>query len=216
VSIFIALGPVTKISHTESALLQIADDFYGELVHLSELFGIHSLLKSNFLTDAATDIFCKHIPSFCEALGRLIINSDPTLDDNDRFAVYMAHEPNGTSLQSILLYAQNMKENRFQIWDADFMDYFHRDKKRITDLIPIETINQVPVAMFTGIEDKLADLTDSRWTRDQIGADVVHYEEIHAGHLTFMVGKDMTYWTESCMDLLAQYQPLPQSKEFLQ
>ena len=48
--------------------------------------------------------------------------------------------------------------------------------------------------MFTGSEDPLADVTDSRWTRDQIGDNIVHYEEVEAGHLTFLVGKDMTYF----------------------
>ena len=33
------------------------------------------------------------------------INQHPELDDNDRFGVYMAHAPNGTSVKSILHYA---------------------------------------------------------------------------------------------------------------
>lgn len=55
--------------------------------------------------------------------------------------------------------------------------------------------------MFAGIEDILADTTDAEWTRDQIGDNIVHYEEIHAGHLTFLVGKDMSYFN-TVMDLL--------------
>jgi len=62
--------------------------------------------------------------------------------------------------------------------------------------------------MFTGNADILADLTDSRWTRDRIGDNVVHYEEINAGHLTFMVGKDMSYFSEGVMGLLRQYHPV--------
>jgi len=63
--------------------------------------------------------------------------------------------------------------------------------------------------MFTGTYDILADLTDSRWTRDTIGDGIVYYEEITAGHLTFLVGKDMTYWTHDVMNLLKKYHPLP-------
>jgi len=69
-------------------------------------------------------------------------------------------------------------------------------------LIPLENITGVPIAMFTGNVDPLADLTDARWTRDTIGDSIVHYEEVDAGHLTFMIGKDMTYFTEGVMDLL--------------
>ncbi len=124
----------------------------------------------------------------------------------------MGHEPNGTSVKSILHYAQNMREDRFQVFSDDYTDVFKRHEKRTTDLIPLENITEVPVAIFTGIEDILADLTDARWTRDRIGDNVVHYEEIHAGHLTFMVGKDMTYFSEGVMDLLQQYHPLPSAE----
>jgi len=67
------------------------------------------------------------------------------------------------------------------------------------------------VAIFTGLYDPLADLTDARYTRDTIGKNVVHYEEINAGHLTFLIGKDMTYFTKGVMGLLKKYHPLPSS-----
>ena len=82
-------------------------------------------------------------------------------------------------------------------------------------MIPIDTISQVPVAIFAGTDDVLADATDAQWIRDTIGSNVVHYEEIAAGHLTFLVGKDMSYFTNNVMSLLQQYHPLP-SATFLQ
>ena len=78
----------------------------------------------------------------------------------------MGHEPNGTSVKSILHYAQNLREDRFQVFADDYTDFFNKKKHRTTDLIPLENITGVPVAMFTGKEDILADLTDSQWTRD--------------------------------------------------
>ena len=167
----------------------------------ASLLGIHELLGANWFTSGISTLFCTHLAVACEAIARLFINNNPELDDNDRFAVYMGHEPNGASVKAILHYAQNMREDRFQIFSDDYTDIIGR--KRQTDLIPLENITTVPVAMFTGLHDILADLTDSRWTRDQIGDNVVHYEEIEAGHLTFMVGKDMTYFSEGVMDLLA-------------
>ena len=193
---------MSKISHTESTVLRWAADFYDLLAEGADLFGVHELLGQNWLTSHATALFCTHTAVFCELLAELFVNKHPELDDNTRFSVYMGHEPNGTSVKSILHYAQNLREDRFQVYADDYTDWFKRDKKRKTDLIPLENITEVPVAIFTGIEDILADLTDARWTRDRIGDNVVHYEEIHAGHLTFMVGKDMTYFTEGVMDLL--------------
>ena len=81
--------------------------------------------------------------------------------------------------------------------------------KRTTELIPIDTISNVPIAMFVGNIDTLADKTDAEWTRDEIGSPVVHYQLIDGGHLTFIVGKDMTWFSNDVMDLIKEYSPLP-------
>ena len=209
VPLFVALGPVTKISHTGSPIFQFASDFYTELSDTCDILGIHELLGANWFTSGLSTLFCTNIPALCELFERLIINTNPGLDDNDRFGVYMGHNPNGTSVKSILHYAQNLREDRFQVYADDYTDFFNRHEKRTTTMYPIENIDNVPVAMYTGNVDILADLTDSRWTRDRIGDNIVHYEEIDAGHLTFLIGKDMTYFTEGVMGLLQQYHPLP-------
>ncbi len=113
VPLFVALGPVTKISHTQAELLKYTGDFYDEIARTLKLFGINELMGKNWLTSTATKLFCGKISIFCQLAGKFFINTHPSLDDNDRFAVYMGHEPNGTSVKSILHYAQNMKEDRF-------------------------------------------------------------------------------------------------------
>ena len=114
--------------------------------------------------------------------------------------VYMGHMPNGASIKTIEHYAQNMNEDRFQVWSDSYADPI--DPKLQTELIPIEDIN-VPVAIFAGTHDVLADQVDAHWIRDKLKPEtLVHYEDINAGHLTFIVGKDMTYWSEGVMSLL--------------
>ena len=212
VPLYVALGPVSKITNTSDAIFHLAGLFYDDIARTLGVLGIHELLGATWFTSGVSDLFCSHIAIVCELIGTLFISHNPSLDDNTRFAVYMGHEPNGTSVKSILHYAQNMKEDRFQVFSDDYTDIFAGDKKRHTDLIPLENIQTVPVAIFTGIEDPLADITDAEWTRDQIGDNVVYYEEMQAGHLTFMIGKDMTYFTTTVMDLLQQYHPLPSSE----
>ena len=213
VPLFVALGPVTKISHTEAAIFQWLSHFYDLFADTCEVLGIHEFLGQNWFTSGVSSLFCTNIPEFCLLLSELFITKNPDLDDPDRFAVYMGHEPNGSSVKSILHYTQDLKQDRFQIYADNYNDIIQIHDKRDTDLIPLENIYGVPIAMFTGTDDILADLTDSRWTRDRIGDNLAHYEEIEAGHLTFMVGKDMTYFTESVMDLLKLYHPLPSATE---
>jgi CHAD domain-containing protein len=67
--------------------------------------------------------------------------------------------------------------------------------------------------MFVGTQDDLGDVTDAQWARDQLNSSVmVHYQEVDAGHSTFMIGKDMTYF-DQVMDLVHQYNPLPKTLE---
>jgi hypothetical protein len=97
-----------------------------------------------------------------------------------------------------------LKESRFQVWAPDYHTFLDIGNKRTTDLIPINTISSVPIAMFVGNVDKLADPQDALWAYKEIGTPVVFYKEYDAGHLTFMIGKDMSYFND-VMALLAQY-----------
>jgi dienelactone hydrolase len=66
--------------------------------------------------------------------------------------------------------------------------------------------DNVPIAMFVGAEDKLADPTDATWAKDQIGEDVVvHFEIIpEFSHSAFTMGIDMSYMSR-VMDLIVKY-----------
>lgn len=102
----------------------------------------------------------------CEYLLSFFTTSNTKADDQDRFQVYMNHEPNGTPTRSILHYAQLLKEDRFQVYAPDYHTTFDIHAKRITDEIPLEKIKDVPVAMFAGIDDTLADVADAEWAKE--------------------------------------------------
>ena len=59
----------------------------------------------------------------------------------------------------------------------------------VIDLSKIE----VPIAMFVGKQDDLANPLDTRWARSQIPS-TYHHEEIgNFDHGSFTIGKDMSY-----------------------
>ena len=67
----------------------------------------------------------------------------------------------------------------------------------------------MPIALFAGTHDTIADMKDALWIKDTLKPEVlVAFEEVNAGHLTFMVGKDMTYWSDKVMKLLGKYHPV--------
>jgi pimeloyl-ACP methyl ester carboxylesterase len=113
VNLAVMLGPVTKIPNAQSDAIHLMADFYDEIVFEADLLNIYAVFQKNFLTSMAMKLFCSPFAWFCEAAEYLLISHNVAADDKDRFEVYMDHEPNGSSLQAMLLYAQNMKRDRF-------------------------------------------------------------------------------------------------------
>ena len=105
VSLFVALGPVTKIANNSDPLLNFIVLFYNDISRFANLFGIHELFGANWLTTTAMNLFCTNIPQFCELIEKFFASKETDLDDDDRFAVYMGHEPNGASVKALLHYA---------------------------------------------------------------------------------------------------------------
>ena len=66
---------------------------------------------------------------------------------------------------------------------------YHQDTPPKVDLTKIT----MPTAMFVGSVDELGDPQDCTWAKNKISS-MVHFEIFSAGHLTFMVGKDMSYF----------------------
>ena len=108
-------------------------------------------------------------------MAEAFISGDPHADDPERLAVKNGHGPYGTPTKTLLHYAQNIREDRFQIYADDYSHWFNRGEKKHTDLIPLENIKDVPTAMFVAKNDKLADVKDAKWIKDTIGEAVVHY-----------------------------------------
>ena len=62
--------------------------------------------------------------------------------------------------------------------------------------------------MFAAKYDTLSTLKDARWARDQLNRNsLVHYEEIVGDHFSFVVGSDMSYFSESVIPLINKYHP---------
>lgn len=85
-------------------------------------------------------------------------------------------------------------------------------------MVDLSKITEVPVAMFVGTADDLGDTTDAEWAQENInsgGSALVHYQEFAAGHASFLIGKDMSYFDE-VMTLIRKYNPLPEDQPVVQ
>ena len=131
-SIFVALGPVTKIPHEECKAIRFASDMYDTVATAVDTFGMHTMLDSNWFTSEATKLFCTDGPltDFCDYMAEAFISGDPAADDHERLTVKNAHGPYGTPTKSMLHYAQNIREDRFQVWADDYSHWFNIGEKK--------------------------------------------------------------------------------------
>jgi hypothetical protein len=73
-------------------------------------------------------------------------------------------------------------------------------------LIDVETITDVPIAMFSSKYDKVVNINDNREYAGRVPA-VLEHNELEGDHLTFLLSKDMT-WFKRVNELLDEYSPL--------
>lgn len=72
--------------------------------------------------------------------------------------------------------------------------------------INLQNIQSVPIGLFVGNLDQLATVDDNRWAKTQLKT-LKFYKEYNLGHLSFMIGKDMTYFSGDVMNMLKEYHP---------
>ena len=162
-SLFVALGTATKLTHAYSLNFKRQIYVYKYLDKVLSWWGIHEMFSNSWEMPFGT-LICKWFPTQCNVFYMATINLHPELNDDDRFDVYSyGHFPHGAPVQSWRHYCQNVIEDRFQVYIDDYSRDNHRSKE-----ISLHKISEtgVPVAIFGGKDDELADWKDAEWTRD--------------------------------------------------
>jgi hypothetical protein len=206
VNLFVALGPVMKITHCKSSLLKLVALNEKLLVDTCDLLGIYEFFPANWLTTGAMRAICGHLMALCELGDYLVADEDVTLDNEKRLQVYLGHFPSGTSLRSLDHYGQILNHDKFANYDFGKSGNKARYGTDTAPEINLQAISKVPIAMFVGTSDELATVEDNRWAKPQLKT-LVHYKEYPLGHLSFMVAKDMSYFND-VLTLIKKYNPL--------
>jgi hypothetical protein len=108
VSVFVAIGPVTKLPHSKEFDNLATDEGYDAILEGSKKFGIHALGSNKdapFWRKEATFQFCKLTGDLCQKFTEYFMTEDTTYDDTERYYVATKHAGGSTPLKSILHYA---------------------------------------------------------------------------------------------------------------
>ena len=203
VKVFAALAPVASTSHISSPIAKALSPHISLLkIALADVLGYRNWFAPMPKAVHLVDAICGGLFSFaCKDFFKLLHHDG--VDNFERFTVFMSNEPSGQSYRTFVYYAQMINDGRYSLYD-----YGKRKNKEIygteeAPLVPIEDLD-IPVGLFSGDLDRLADPEDVAFISEKLGDKVVFQKQYHLDHFSFALAEDMSYF-QDVISLLDRY-----------
>uniref|UniRef100_A0A7S3CLY6 Uncharacterized protein n=1 Tax=Strombidium rassoulzadegani TaxID=1082188 RepID=A0A7S3CLY6_9SPIT len=198
---FVALAPVLQLGNSPNKLLRSMVKKKSQIRDVCLKTNFYEFLGNGY--DKAGSIVCLYLP--CELFDYI----DPKYNRADAAQLSRKRPSSNASLKQLVHFAQLMKDKKFELYNYETTA---KNRKlygsRNPPIIDIKKIKDVPIAMFVGKQDELANPTDARWARDQLKSEMAHYEEIDQfDHSSFNIGKDLSYF-ERVISVVKVFNPL--------
>lgn len=184
------VGPVTFMKHCDhqilKAVLSLDFDWY------IEKFGVQEVVIPRRVLGPAIVYFCHFFHELCGSFSRYLSDTDPNLVNPVRMSVFAGRYPQGTSIRSMIHFQQMLKEQDYIIRLYDYGPKMNAERYG-TEQAPVLNLSDIDthIYIYAGLQDKLTNIEDVRAAAKQLKS--VTLQEIDAGHLSFLLGKNMTY-----------------------
>jgi hypothetical protein len=201
-----ALAPVASTANIPTPYIRKAAHFIKEIEFALMELGIYNLFSPMPDALGAEELVCSipHLKELCKHAIGLLHNEG--VDDPKAGQTFLSHEPSGQSWRTFVYYAQSINSGSFYLYDYGHYRNMELYGSRTPPLVPVENFN-VPTALFSGSLDNLADPVDVAWIKDQISEHVVFAKEYHLDHFSFVIAKDMSYFTQDAVSVIQQFNP---------
>ena len=171
VSFYGALAPVAHLGHIESPIRYLSSTSKELELYWHLLFGRNEFLPSSYIiqwlgTFACGEVILDRI--LCQNFLFVLCGPEKKNMNDTRIPVYVAHEPDGTSVKNMIHFAQGVQSNIFRAYDYGSPQ---KNELHYNQTTPPEYdihAMKVPTAIFWSGEDWLADPTDVSYIFDQI------------------------------------------------
>lgn len=131
-------------------------------------------------------------------------NMNPMLQWDKVRAQKKGHFPNGVSFKMWMHFGHLVNRKRLMYFDYGYIVNRFVYGKWVAPDIDLTKITDVPIAIFCGSKDPMSTVRDNHWLRRQLKSVLVYYKEFRAGHISFQLGRDVSYFAD--MDkLLLEY-----------
>jgi gastric triacylglycerol lipase len=193
---FCALGPVAYLLHDTSEMLRLlADSSFATLV---TDMGIDDFFPSDWVTTRFGSVFCTLYDWACKDFLHFFSDYNPTVDNVARMPIFMGHEPSGTSSLNMLHWRQMQLQTSyiFQLYDYGTTGNIAAYGQPIPPSLNLSAI-ELPVHMFVGVYDELADPQDATQTFQSLTNSVNKtFSTYPYGHMSFLWGLNESYIEE--------------------
>ncbi|KAM5235950.1 gastric triacylglycerol lipase [Ctenodactylus gundi] len=182
---FYALAPVATVKYTTSLLKELSyiPTFLFKIIFGDKIFMPHNYFDQFLATQVCTR---EMMDLLCSNALFIMCGFDSKNFNTSRLDVYVSHNPAGTSVQDILHWAQAGRSGKFQAfdWGSPFQNTLHYNQP--TPPYYDVTAMNVPIAVWNGGHDPLADPHDVDNLLPKLSNLIYHKEIPPYNHLDFI------------------------------
>ena len=200
ISFFAALAPVVHLGHIISPIRYLSSTSKELELYWHLLFGRNEFLPSSYIIKwlgtfaCGAKIFDKVL---CQNILFILCGPENKNMNNTRLPVYIAHEPDGTSVKNMIHFAQGVQSNVFRAYDygSAQKNFIHYNQTTPPEY-DIHLMN-IPTAIFSSGKDWLADPVDVKYILDNLPNIVYQKFVPDYNHLDFvwaLTAKDTIYF----------------------
>ena len=172
INLFIALAPVSSTANISNKFIVEAASKI-KVLETAIVYGLHyyNWFAPMPMADGAIDVVCGMIPDACKAIGKHFLHNEG-VDNAERFDVFMANEPSGSSYRTFIYYGQMINSGKFNRYDYGAIKNKKVYGQSDVPLVPIEDYN-IPTVLLSGSLDGLSTPLDVAWLSETLGDKVV-------------------------------------------
>ncbi|XP_004440076.1 PREDICTED: gastric triacylglycerol lipase-like [Ceratotherium simum simum] len=189
ITAFYALAPVATVKYTKSLMNKLAliPPFLFKIIFGNKMFFPHNFFDEFLATKVCTRETLKLV---CSNALFIICGFDNKNLNMSRLDVYVSHNPAGTSVQNMLHWTQAIESGKFQSfdWGSPVQNMVHYNQPtppsyNLTDMT-------VPIAVWSGGNDWLADPQDVDLLLPKLPNLIYHRKIPPYNHLDFIWAMD--------------------------
>jgi pimeloyl-ACP methyl ester carboxylesterase len=161
---FVGLGPVVEVGHITNFFFKFLADTDAEEIFV--LLGDKQFLPDSQLLNRLFAPVCRVTPALCDSVIEFICGPHRGAFNNSRMQVVASHEPDGTSVNNMVHFAQAVKKKNFAMYDwgskQENEKHYGQHEPPNYNFSNFPS-DKLPVALYYGNLDELADPTDVAW-----------------------------------------------------